>query len=207
MTTTSTTSLPAWFRRWNQAPTAAGAWITVRLPANERTTLISVQRAWTELMATLPRANVAGKERWLELRRQYAATRDSKLLAELEAAGPRGTTLTEQLRVRSHTIKDGARRIAAAQGCRPIYQHVFSLAAAIVLDRIKSEEKDERKMCAETRLEFRPSEHLWGLANLTAFYQTEAECYAAEPVDATFLAPPAIALRDLWPNILKEGKK
>jgi len=155
----------------------------------------------------LPRANVAGKERWLQLRTKYAQTRDPALLAELEAIGERGTILTEQLRSRSHTIKVAARRLPADRGCRVIYCHCFRQAVGIVFDRLKIDEKDERKMCTETRLEFRPCEHLWGLANLVSHYQTEVEVYGQEKTDGdpAMLSAPSIALGDLWRGI-KEGK-
>jgi hypothetical protein len=208
MTTTSTSSqLPAWHRRWNQYPVASGAWITVKLPAHERATLIATQKAWDELMAGLPRASIAGKERWLGLRTKYAQTRDPAVLAELSAIGERGTILTEQLRVKGRTIKEAARRLASTKGCKPIYVHAFRQAVAIVLQRIQADEKAERQACAQAKLDFNPSEFLWSLANLASRYQTDAENYGQEnpESDPAILAAPADALGDLWRGI-KEGK-
>ena len=204
---TSTIALPPWFQRWNQFPVASGSWVIVKLPSHERSVLVATQEAWTELMVSLPRANVAGKERWLQLRQQYAATRNPALLAELDQIGERGTILTEQLRTRSHAIKDAARRLAHERGCGVIYARVFRLAFGIVLERLAIDEKAQRQMCAVTKIVFQPSEIMWSLANLGVHYQTNAEAYGQETTegDPALLPVPSHALGDLWRGI-KEGK-
>ena len=211
MTTSTTSFLPAWFRRWNQYPTAGGAWVNVRLPANERSVLISTQRDFNQLMLTMPKGhvNTIGKQRWCELRIEYARTRSPDVLAELGKVGDKGSLLTNELRQHKHAIRAAGRQLAAARGCRAIYHRVFGQAAAIVLQRISADEKDERVACAEAKLDFQPSEYLWSMGNLARLFQTDAEVYAAEKPegDPAILLPPAQALGDLWPNILKEGKK
>ena len=211
LSTLAPLNLPPWFNRYNSKPSATGNWVVgIKLPASERSVLLSTQKAWAELWVTMPRGHPSdiGRTRWSRLRREYAETRNPKLLAEIGEIGDHGSVLIAKLREQKHAVHKAARELAHLRGCRPIYAHVFSLAARIVADRLKVDNEREKSFAKETTMDFAPSDSLWGLANLAAYYQGEADQYGGEPVgNELYLACPANALGDLWAGIVKEGRK